>query len=395
MDKIKLDNIKAYANKSRSKVFALNNWLKLNVKSFGLTDSLECVYDYANGSPKKMDDIIDHLTSKRKIYGRTQVYSDGTIPNMDIVKDGDGRLKLIGYENADQLPLKGQKQMKNPNIFRKNDGQVKKTYQNTENKIYDIGKEVRNIWPNASKTFISLAIVAIRKYAQIKKINSNNVIDGLKKGRLILDDDVFEIRTANNESRTIILDEDTINKIMEERQMTEYRFYSSIKKFLHDLLIDPVNAKPSSILSFNGLTRYRLIHYLVNYGIVEKDEKIIDTDEDGNLKNATMKVRYKVPKKNFDRKLKRLYIRLFEKNVPTRENIVMEDGECGGATGSDASGQYSQPLFGVQKRNIYNMEEATATNTVGDYQYTVPFTGDKETLSRGNGIRGSVSINKM
>ena len=85
---------------------------------------------------------------------------------------------------------------------------------------------------------------------------------------------------------------------------------------------------------------------------------------------------------------------MFERNVPeTDKELVSEEGECGGATGSDASGQYSQPLFGVQRRQIYDVEESTTTSTVGDYQYTVPFTGDKETLARKNGVGGSISIN--
>lgn len=107
-----------------------------------------------------------------------------------------------------------------------------------------------------------------------------------------------------------------------------------------------------------------------------------------------MKVKFKVPKKNFDRKLKRLYIRLFERNVPQTE-VVSEDGETSGATGSDASGQYSQPVFGMQRRDIYNVKEATTTSTVGDYQYDVPFPSDDETMKRHNGVGGSVSVNKV
>ena len=150
------------------------------------------------------------------------------------------------------------------------------------------------------------------------------------------------------------------------------------------------------MLTAYGYNRTKLLRYLINYGIVEKEEKINDTDENGKLKTATMKIKFKVPKKNFERKLKRLYIRLFEKNVPNlNKEIVSEDGEMGGATGSDSSGQYSQPVFGVQRREIYNVEEATATSTTGDYQYTVPFPGDKETLKRKNGVGGSVSVNKM
>jgi hypothetical protein len=40
-----------------------------------------------------------------------------------------------------------------------------------------------------------------------------------------------------------------------------------------------------------------------------------------------------------------------------------------------------------------NMDESTDTQSVRDYQYTVPFPGDKETLARKNGKGGSVSIN--
>lgn len=395
IDKEMMVKLKEYASANKNKVFALNNWINLNMKPFKLTDALACVYDYANGNGNKMNDIIEHLTAKRKVYGRTQVYADDNVGKMDIVVD-NGKLVLKGYDRNNELPLKGQKQTKNPNIFRKSDNQTKKTYQNTEKKIYDIGKAVRDMWPTASKTYIALAIVAIRKYAQEKKINTDKVVGGLQKGRLFLDDDSFVIKSNNNEQKVIIIDENMAQIIAEELQMSEYKFNNAIKAFLHDLLIDPVNAKPSLVLTAYGYNRTKLLRYLINYGIVEKEEKINDTDENGKLKTATMKIKFKVPKKNFERKLKRLYIRLFEKNVPNlNKEIVSEDGEMGGATGSDSSGQYSQPVFGVQRREIYNVEEATATSTTGDYQYTVPFPGDKETLKRKNGVGGSVSVNKM
>ena len=117
------------------------------------------------------------------------------------------------------------------------------------------------------------------------------------------------------------------------------------------------------------------------------------TYENGNPKSATMKVRYAVPKKNFNRNLKRLYIRLFEQNLPINEE---EGGAMGGATSADSSGQFSQPLFSKpvkQKPYTEVMDEASTTQTVGNYQYDVPFAGDEETLSRHNGVGGSVSIN--
>lgn len=394
MDKDKINKLKEYALKNKNKVYALSNWININMKPFKTIKALECIYDYAKGNSMKMTDIIDHLTAKKKVYGRTQVYAGSDAKKMDIVDNG-GTLVLTGYENADPLPLKGQRMAKNPNIFRKSDDQTKKNYQDTENRLYNIGSAVRKMWPNASGAEVALIIVAIRKYAQQKKLNTNKVIDLLVRGRLVLNDNNYTIYPIQNEQKTIIIDENTAMMIAEELEMTEYRFNSAVKSFLHDLLVDPSNAKPSDILCVYGYSRSKLLRYLVNYGIVRKNEKINDKDENGEPKSATMKVRYTVPKKNFDRKLKRLYIRLFEKNVPSHEGHIDEDGEAGGATGSDASGQYSQPLFGVQRRSFGDVEEATTTSTVGDYQYTVPFGGDKETLKRKNGVGGSVSINHV
>ena len=92
-----------------------------------------------------------------------------------------------------------------------------------------------------------------------------------------------------------------------------------------------------------------------------------DKDENGNPKSATMKVRYAVPKKNFNRNLKRLYIRLFEQNLPINEE---EGGAMGGATSADSSGQFSQPLFSKpvkQKPYTEVMDEASTTQTGGDF----------------------------
>ena len=395
MDSAKLDKLKEYAYKNSNSVFALKNWIERNVKPFKTVEALECIYDFTNGSTKKMTDIITHLTAKQKHYGRTQVYTDRVSGDkMDIVKD-NGQVKLINYEHQQELPLKGQKVDRNPKIFRKSDDQVSKTYQNTEDRLMDLGKLVRELYPNQNNDFIALAMQSIREYAAAKKLNVNKVVDGLKNKKLRMKFPQFKIiPVVQTEGKTFIIDENMAKMIVEELEMSEYKFYNYIKKFLHDLLVDPVNAKPCQQLSILGYTRYKLLYYMKNCGIIEKEEKINDTDENGELKPATMMVKYKVPKKNFERKLKKLYIKLFERNVPkTDKEVVSEEGECGGATGSDASGQYSQPLFGVQRRQLYDVEESTTTSTVGDYQYTVPFPGDKETLARKNGVGGSVSIN--
>ena len=85
------------------------------------------------------------------------------------------------------------------------------------------------------------------------------------------------------------------------------------------------------------------------------------------------------------------FARRFNKS---KEEELNEEGE--GALSADASGEVSQPLFGVQRREMpVEVEEATATTTAGNYEYDVPFAGDKDTLARHNGVGGSVSVNKV
>lgn len=405
MDKEKEIILKSYFLKSRNKCFALKNWLALKDKQFSLINALNCIYDASDGNFSKMDDIITHLTDKKKNYGRTQVYADENHKIVDIVKNADGVLELIGYDTNSPLTLKGQKVHDNSKIFRKSDSQVSKTYQNAVEKMYNLGSEVRDLFPNESNVFLTQAMKSIREYAQQHKINPNRVVKYIKLKKLMLDDNDFTIKpftNENREQRVIVITEEVAEKFRNYYQMTEYKFYETIKTFLHDILVDPVNAKPSDILIQNGLNRYKLIVLLRKNNLLIKDERIVDKDENGNDRTATMQVKYKVPKKNFDRKLRNLYIKIFERNVPDKEifeeDKITEDGAAAmGATSADASGQFSQPVFQMQRRTSYynkDLEEDTSTSSVGSYQYDVPFIGDKETLSRKNGVGRSISINK-
>ena len=201
------------------------------------------------------------------------------------------------------------------------------------------------------------------------------------------------METYNRGNRVIVIDESVLDEIKSDYEMTEFRFNSNVKKFLHDLLVDPINADTSDLMKAHNLDRNTLLKHLRDCGMVTSKQHINDKDENGGPKSATMKVRYAVPKKNFNRNLKRLFIKLFEQNLPINEE---DGGAMGGATSADSSGQFSQPLFGKPYRQkSYNdvMDESSTTQTVGDYQYDVPFAGDEETLSRHNGVGGSVSIN--
>ena len=401
MNDVIMGYLKKYAASNKSSVFSLRDWINRNMKSFSLTEALECVYLFTGGHFDEMTKVIQQLTEKRKVFGRTQVYSGSNVSQIDMVRGSNGKLQITGY-NPDKEPIaKGQHVSRNPKIFRKSDDQVSKTFQNSERKMIDFGQQVRELYPGESNMYITHAMQAIKKYANLRKIGTDKVVAALKRGRLKLRDDEynsFEIVSAFNESKTIVISENVARQLNEELEMTQYKFNNNIRKFLADLLADPVNAKPGFLLLRNGLTRSRLLRIMLSIGMIEKDEKISDTDENGQPKEATMMVKFRIPKKNFDRKLRKMWIRLFERNLPERKPQVHgelnEEGE--GATSADASGQFAQPVFPIQRRQMpVEVEEATATTNVGNYEYDVPFGGDKETLARKNGVGGSVSINRV
>lgn len=405
--------IKEYITKNRKKCYALGNWKNLQMKPYSMRDILVCICKAADGSLKEMDNIIDHLTAKRKVFGRTQVYADKHVGDIDIVKNQDGELELVGYKPDAPLPLKGQHQSHSHKVFRKSDDQVSKTYQNAEEKLYDLGQKVRELFPDGDNHFITFAMQAIRKYASERKIHTDKVVKGLERGRYRIDTDIWRVvpnlKTESKEKRTIIINESDFQRLQKisedydrEMEMTEQKFHSNIRNFISQLLQDPVNAQPSTLLKTNGLTRSILLKYLLKGGILVRDERISDRDENGEPKTATMMVKFRCPKKNFDRKIQKLYMRFFEKNLPQRQihlrtEEINEDGEggaIGGATSAASSGQFIQPFGSVQRRKMpTEIEETTTTMNSGNYQYTVPFGGDKETLARKNGEGGSVSIN--
>lgn len=394
------EKLKKYVEQNKKKCFALRDWLILKGNIYKFKEALIAVYEAANGNFNTMNDIIEHLTEKRKVYGRTQVYAENNTPLMGLRRDENGKLIVYGYRDNMPLNPKGQHRPTNNKIFRKTDDKVSKTYQNSEKKMYDLGAQVREMFPEGSNHDITFIMQAIKKYADKRKVSTDKVILSMKKGRLEYNDELdrlVPVVRENTQRRTILIREDVANEIASEMNMTEYKFNSNIKQFLHDLLVDPSNAKVPFILKQYGYNRKRLIYFLSHFDILRKTERISDKGDDGQPKTATMMVKFQVPKKNFDRKLHKLYIRLFEDNTNQKQEELTEDGEACGATTCDASsGQFSQPVFPMQRRTFneeMNIEEDTTCGSVGDYQYDVPFTVDDETLKRNNGYGGSNSVN--
>jgi len=95
----------------------------------------------------------------------------------------------------------------------------------------------------------------------------------------------------------------------EKEEVTYYLFLSQLKEFLRLLLSKPISCELPQFFRDRGYTKGKMIEYLVKSGIVERTEKInTEIPEDVQLE-----VSYVVPKKDFERKVKIMYIKLFDK----------------------------------------------------------------------------------
>ena len=154
--------------------------------------------------------------------------------------------------------------------------------------------------------------------------------------------------------KTIIINESMYNELKESLTVTQFKFKNNLKKFLAELLEDPIGAQPSIFFTGNGIDKNRLIKTLIDNKVINKKLRFDDHDMDGKPHPAKMIVKYSVPKHRFNDKLDALFEILF----PDIEAVVNEDGGgatscCGvGGVGADSCA-FVQPLFSVQRKTPY------------------------------------------
>lgn len=404
MSKETLQKYASLSQANKKKCFALGGWCNRQGNIFPMQEVFDCLYDAAGGDTNKLTELIEQLTAKSKVFGRSSVVFGSNEAKMTITRGEDGRLKITGYNPSFSPSEKGQHRTHEPQVVRK-DGQMRKNVIKSREKLYDLGKAVREIYQGQSNELITVAMAAIKGFARAHKISEMMVVERLKKG-------VYELNTENGlenarivpKKKTVKLNESQLNELSDATKLTEYKFYNNVQRFLSDLLKDPVGAKVPFLLQANNIARNQLLYHLKSNGIINRYQKISDKDSRGNPKTARMIIKYSVPKKDFAKKMKRLFIDLVAKNVPEKiEKVIAEDlgkdideCDCGGAMGATAGnesmGQFSQPLFGVQRRKMpVEIDETTTASTVtpnGDTSMgiTVPFGADKETADRTPGF---------
>ena len=159
---------------------------------------------------------------------------------------------------------------------------------------------------------------------------------------------------------------------------------SEVRAFLSKLLKNPVDAQPSKYLKDRDFTRKKLINELLSRDVIERHEKILDSTN-SDEKESKYVVKFKIHRKDFEKRIHRIYIKFFEKNVnesvfenedEMKQQIldgpdgdvyrkrggINEDGEGGGmSAGGDGSG------------GATSTSSVASETTRGDVGYDAPF----------------------
>lgn len=337
-----------FYSKNKKYVFSLNNWINIKNKNFTLKSALSFLLEYYNYNYKSIIDFIERLTNYGPKYGRRgHLYNDYETPVIDLIYD-DGGFKLID-NNIRNDEYSGYKVKHITGPFTKK-GVLNKQYQKSEELFSEVGEFLRKMYPNDGKQTLYEKLKTIRNFAQKNKISYKDVCELIKNKKLSFFDENlgYSLKRESYSPKKIIVNEEWYNLYLNENnQITYFSFLVNIKDFIKDLLLNPSKATVPSDLKKCGLYKNKLIDFLIRNNIVIKDEKIVDKDENGNIESPKLITKFKVPYKNLNRKIRKLYIKLFEKNVVQK---IEEDGE--GATNCSSSGQFSQPLFSVQRRKF-------------------------------------------
>ena len=118
---------------------------------------------------------------------------------------------------------------------------------------------------------------------------------------------------------------------MGDKEMTRYAFISHMEDYMKELLKNPLKADTDEFLHGFGIDGPSALKMLIaktdpndDYSaVVIRSERIKDNgyDEDGKRNKDTFEVKYKIPRKDFKKKLRNLYVNLFEQNIINQSQL--------------------------------------------------------------------------
>lgn len=158
-------------------------------------------------------------------------------------------------------------------------------------------------------------------------------------------------------SKKVYINENQIRVLKESmKEVTFESFFNNVKSFLSELLTDPLNAKVGELFTTHGHSQKDLLKKMIDRGLLTRKENIKELPYEPNgEKEAKMIIKYSVPRKNFDKKMRRLYLEMFPE--PIEESSIIEETDCAGAMQGGGSnpdaGQFITPISPVQRRSFY------------------------------------------
>ena len=123
--------------------------------------------------------------------------------------------------------------------------------------------------------------------------------------------------------RRIIISEEQLNVIKNDmsEEVTFYQFKSELQTFLKSLIEHPITFNIDKFWKSRGFSKNKMIEYLMKIDILEKDQKV-NTD---NIDGPQLEVSYKILKGGFERKIKRMFIKLFEGETKDSTKLIVEN----------------------------------------------------------------------
>lgn len=182
-----------------------------------------------------------------------------------------------------------------------------------------------------------------------------------------------------------------------ENEVTQGFFLPRVKAYLKQLLTKPSTAvlddELKHELAIRNISQEEFLKLLLKEGIVVRKESV-DDELCPDHQKVTFDVDYKVPRDRFERKVEKLYLRIFG-----------DQGELDEATAAaGASGPFSQPLFPVQRKKIYVTKEqydrlfeaVEVSNRMGEFGYDAPgLVVDKDDPTLVHNKKGGIACDRL
>lgn len=154
------------------------------------------------------------------------------------------------------------------------------------------------------------------------------------------------------------------------KEMTKYAFISHMEDYMKQLLKDPIHADTDDFLKYHKITGPKALSLLLNtpdpkdpsMAIMMRKITIKNNGVDDNGKQLpdSYTVKYSIPRKNYNKKMRNLYINLFESNII--QNSPINEGAWGYGILDNDSAIDKQNSFGKYALGLLTIKIETSNN---------------------------------